>query len=125
MSGVKGRSGPKKKPSTLVNEALDAIRQDLPELFKSLRDMAVKEPHDREAAIYLIDRILGKPKQQTDIDLSGGQELGAGLMVQLFKILTERQKELESREVKVLEAGDNGDKEATGKAEKVTVRAST
>jgi len=121
MSGVKGRSGRRKKPSTLLNEALDAVRQDLPDLFKSLRAMAV-EKGDREAAIYLIDRILGRPKQQTELDLSGGQELGAGLLVQLFKILTERQKELESREIKLLEPGDNGDKEATAKPEKVTVK---
>ena len=121
MSGVKGRSGPKKKPSTLVNEALDAVRQDLPDLFKSLRAMAV-EKGDREAAIYLIDRILGRPKQQTELDLSGGQELGAGLLVQLFKILTERQKELEGREIKMLEPGDNGAKGANAEAEKVTVK---
>ena len=119
MSGVKGRSGRRKKPSTLVNEALDAVRQDLPELFKSLRTMAV-ESGDREAAIYLIDRILGRPKQQTELDLSGGQELGAGLLVQLFKILTERQKELESGAVKALPPGDNGDKTALVEAKKVT-----
>jgi len=102
MAGKKGRSGRKKKPSTLVNEALDGIRQDLPELFKSLRDLAIDDK-DREAAIYLIDRILGKPRQQTDIDITGGQELGAGLVVQLFKILTERQKELEGKEIKQVE----------------------
>jgi len=119
MSGVKGRSGRKKKPSTLMNEAIDAVRQDLPELFKSLRALAV-DKGDREAAIYLIDRILGRPKQQTELDLSGGQELGAGLLVQLFKILTDRQKELEGRELKALAPGDNGDKGATVEAEKVT-----
>lgn len=79
MSGVKGRSGRKKSPSTMVDEALETVDQALPDIFTGLIERAkglkvaidqgdvifTREP-DREAAIYLIDRVLGRPKQAID-----------------------------------------------------------
>lgn len=63
MSGVKGRSGPRKSPSKLVNEALDLVDQKLPAIFEALIKRATEG--DRDAQIYLIDRRLGRPKQET------------------------------------------------------------
>jgi len=90
MAGVAGRSGRKKKPSTLVNEALDRVDQHLPELFQSLIDRATQG--DREAAIYLIDRRLGKPKQHTDIT-SDDKQLGTGIITELMTLLGNKYQE--------------------------------
>lgn len=69
MSGVKGRSGPRKQQSTLVNEALARIDQRLPDIFESLIKKAVEG--DKDAAIYLIDRRLGRPHQSIDQRVKG------------------------------------------------------
>lgn len=87
-----GVAGRKPKPSTLVNRALKLVDKQLPDIFEALIKKALDG--DREAQIYLIDRRIGKPKQQTELDLTGGQQLGSGLVVELFKILTQKQREL-------------------------------
>jgi hypothetical protein len=69
MSGIKGRSGRKKTPSTLVNEALARVDQRLPELFEVLIGRAIAG--DKDAAIYLIDRKLGKPCISVDQRVRG------------------------------------------------------
>ena len=91
-----GKAGRKPKPSTLVSRALAIVDKQLPAIFEALIKKATEG--DREAQIYLIDRRLGKPKQQTDLDISGGQQLGSGLVVELFKILSQKQKELRDAE---------------------------
>ena len=94
MAGKVGRSGRKKVASTLINEALEQVDQHIPELFNKLIEKGLQG--DKECLIYLIDRRMGKPKAQTDIDLTGGEELSAGLVTQLFTILAKKRKELES-----------------------------
>lgn len=69
MSGIKGKSGRKKTPSTLVNEALNLVDQKLPDIFQALIKRATEG--DRDAQIYLIDRRLGRPKQETDLRVKG------------------------------------------------------
>jgi len=93
MAGRKGRSGRKKVASTLVNEALERVGEHIPELFSKLIEKGLQG--DRECLIYLIDRRLGKPKVQTEVDLSGGELLGAGVVVELFKMMAQRKRELE------------------------------
>ena len=73
MAGRKGRSGRKRSISALVNKALEQVDQRIPELFNKLIEKGVQG--DRECLIYLIDRRLGKPKQSTDVDLSGADIL--------------------------------------------------
>jgi len=101
MVGKKGRSGPKKSLTRQVNEAMELIDAKLPDIVAKLIKKA--EEGDRDALVYLIDRRLGKPKASLDVE--GGQELGAGLVVRLFQILQEKQRELESRETKLLDKG--------------------
>ena len=75
MSGVKGRSGPRKSPSKLVNEALAKLDINLPLIFESLIQNALKG--DREAQIYLIDRRMGRPHQSIDQRIKGTFHLSA------------------------------------------------
>ena len=88
-----GVSGRKPLPVTIVKRALAQIDKNLPGIVLALITMALGG--DREAAIYLIDRRLGKPVQQTALALSGGEELTAGLVTQLFTMLAAKRKELE------------------------------
>ena len=83
MSGIKGKSGRKKVISTIVSEAIDAVRQDLPLLFVKLKERALDG--DREAAIYLIDRVLGKPKVQAEIESKG--DINVSLLVALLELV--------------------------------------
>jgi len=64
MSGVKGRSGRNKSPSTIINQALARCDRNFPEIFQVVVDKALQG--DKECAIYLIDRRLGKPHQSID-----------------------------------------------------------
>jgi len=88
MAGVKGRSG-RHTPKSLVNRSIAIIDKNLPDIFSALVHKAVVE-HDREAQIYLIDRRLGKPKQSAEIDITGGQDIGANQLVMLLKLDSER-----------------------------------
>tara|TARA_Y100000310_G_scaffold340546_1_gene436667 strand:+ start:2349 stop:2684 length:336 start_codon:yes stop_codon:yes gene_type:complete len=81
MAGVKGKSGRKPMPSTLVNRALAKVDKRLPDIFEALITRALEG--DREAQIYLIDRRLGKPKQTTDMNLDG--DVSIGLMIEILK----------------------------------------
>jgi len=81
--GKRRPGGGGKKVSTTVKEALDGLQGDLPTFFAQLRERAANG--DREAVIYLIDRAIGKPKQQTE--LVGTEQLGVGLMRGLFEVL--------------------------------------
>ena len=54
---------------------------------------------DREAATYVIDRIKGKPKQQTDIEMNIGLGLSVSQQVELMQILTENRRIIEGGEI--------------------------
>ena len=69
MSGVKGKSGRKKLASTLIAEALEKVEENLPDIIQKLIDKAMQG--DKDALIYLIDRRLGRPKQETDLRVKG------------------------------------------------------
>ena len=57
-------------------------------LMLTLYEQGVKG--DREAAMYIIDRIKGKPKVQAEITGAEGEALGAGLILKLFQLIDER-----------------------------------
>jgi hypothetical protein len=64
LAGKKGRSGRKKSIRTLMAEAIDGVDQRLPEVFQVLIDKALTG--DKECAICLVDRILGRPRLSID-----------------------------------------------------------
>mgnify|MGYP003145177599 CR=1 FL=1 len=104
MSGVKGRSGRKGSKAKQVSKALNQIDMAMPSLIWKLIERA--QNGDREALIYLIDRRLGKPTQA--IDVEGGEKLGTGLVVELFKLLAEKKRELDTK-VLSIEGGKDGE----------------
>ncbi len=107
MSGVKGKSGRKKK--TLTRErAIQSLTQKLPkaiEVIGETMDGTIRDRLRYEAAIQIKDSVMGKPKAVTELDISGGEQIGAGVVVELFTILTAKWKLLQ--EVKLIEGGYN------------------
>ncbi len=96
MSGVKGRSGPRRKSKNRA-DAHRSIVNMLPSAVICINETILKENRDRlsfEAAVYTIDQALGKAKQRTEIDVQGVDKLGAGVVTQLFKLLAEERKKL-------------------------------
>ena len=69
MSGVKGKSGRKKVISTLMSEAVELVDESMPELFEKLKEKALAG--DKDCLIYLIDRRLGRPRQEIDQRIKG------------------------------------------------------
>lgn len=67
VGGVREGSGRKVKLSTQVKRALANI--PVADIFDWLQKLA--ENGDRDACIYLLDRVLGKPTQKSEIDLEG------------------------------------------------------
>ncbi|MBE3144418.1 MAG: hypothetical protein IMZ61_10920 [Planctomycetes bacterium] len=80
MAGKKGRSGRKRMPEKDVKEAIEALSADVPQLFEKLKVIALGLPitcpgcgqevpaarPDKDSLIYLIDRVLGRPRQEID-----------------------------------------------------------
>ena len=90
-------SGPRKLPSTILKEAISNLEGDIPGIIEELKKLACGKPVkcecgrevglkqiDREAAIYLIDRVLGKPAQRTEVDITERIVLSS---VQIEKIM--------------------------------------
>ena len=63
--GARVGAGRKKEPSTLVKESLERLDSDIPAIFKKLTEVALAG--DVKAAMYLIDRRLGKPQQDVGL----------------------------------------------------------
>ena len=65
-----------------IKTALEHLEGDIPGIIEELKKLAYGKPVkcecgrkvgkqiDREAAIYLIDRVLGKPAQRTEVDIT-------------------------------------------------------
>ena len=79
MTGKKGRSGRQKRAIELArargkDDALSYVRRRLDELLEVLVEKGVAG--DKECAIYLVDRVLGRPRieldqrTKSDIDLT-------------------------------------------------------
>ena len=110
MSGVKGRSGRQcNGPKGNRARAMQRMTNLLPAAIETIENTITGVNKDRlryEAAVELKDSVQGKPRQQTDLDIKGGQEIGAGVVVQLFSLLQAKQKQLQSGAVPELPAGD-------------------
>ena len=65
MAGVKGKSGRKPTRITEYKQWFDANPGKIVDLLEMLYERAITD-QDREAAIYIIDRVAGKPKQSID-----------------------------------------------------------
>ncbi len=102
MSGKKGRSGRRKVLGTQIDEAMKLLDASLPGLVAKLSELA--EKGDREALIYLIDRRMGKPRQQTELDIKGGSEIASGTMIAMIKLLASERRKLIESEQRQLEA---------------------
>ena len=59
--------------------------------------------------MYIIDRVKGKPKATTELDISGGEKLGSVLLLELLSIA--QQARLGSQ--RLLEGGDNAIQQGT------------
>lgn len=96
MPGVKGKSGRKRNIRNIQKYFNQQFDLKSNELVEKLLEKAADG--DRELLIYVFDRRIGKPKAQTDVNLSGMEELGAGAVAKLFMILAEKRRELEEAE---------------------------
>ena len=106
MSGVKGRSGRKKCITNVMKYLEETIDSNWYELVEALVTKA--KDGDREALFYCFDRRLGKPK----IDIvSDGEQLGAGIVTQLFTLLANKQRELRDKPVITIEEGKDATKQ--------------
>jgi hypothetical protein len=80
MAGGGARPGAGRKPkiqregyAEAIRAAEDGIRDRLPILIDGLVRLATGDPPDRQAAEYLVNRVMGRPtervEQKQDIDL--------------------------------------------------------
>ena len=83
MAGKKGRSGRKKSISTLMAEAIDGVDQRLPEIFQILIEKALAG--DKECAIYLVDRVMGRPRLSVDTNTKLEVELDPSRYLQAIR----------------------------------------
>ena len=83
--GARVGSGP--KPS-IKTQARDWIK-DNPGAYEDLMDALLTKGinGDREAAQYVCDRLRGKPKSSTEIDLTGGEGIGIDSLVKLLEMI--------------------------------------
>jgi len=98
-----GKGRPKSKKHQ-VDDWVKAHPYAVAELMQALYDKGIQG--DRESAMYVIDRIKGKPKQQTEIDLQGGEELGAATIAMLMGKLHQAQQQLNDGSMPLLNHGN-------------------
>ena len=95
MGFQKGNKFGKGRPKSKRKQVADWVKEHpyaVAELYQTLYEKGIKG--DRESAMYIIDRIKGKPMQQTKVELEGGERLGAGVVIELLKIVREEQMKL-------------------------------
>jgi len=96
MSGVAGLSGRKKKTISREN-AHRSIVARLPRAIEVIGETLEGANKDRlryEAAVEIKDSALGKPKQQTDIDLKGVKAIGMSTLLELYQLIASERKQL-------------------------------
>lgn len=90
-------SGPRRK-SMSKDDAQRRMTLLAPVAVEMIRETIEGINKDRlryEAAVEVYNHNFGKPKQSTDLDIRGGRELGAGFMVELYKLMAQRRAELD------------------------------
>ena len=98
----------KGRPPKLKTQVKDFIKEHpyaVETLMLTLYEMGIKG--DREAAMYIIDRVKGKPKSQTDINIEGMETLGASTVMQIFKLVDERRLQSLPEPAIMIEGGDD------------------
>jgi len=100
--GKKGLSGRKKSPTNITRYLYEQIDHNWAQLVDALVQRAIDG--DREMLQYCFDRRLGKPKALADINLEGAEMLDAGTIVEIFRVVDQRQKEIVGRMPPLLEA---------------------
>lgn len=118
MAGVKGKSGRKKSNIRTLKDALTKLEGDLPSIVEKLKSLAfgrkvecpfchkelpILKP-DREAAIYLIDRIMGRPKQIAETNITQTIQLKADDCFMLMELAAQRAAEFKALPQKTVEA---------------------
>ncbi len=91
MKFQKGNKLGKGRPRKVITQVKDWVKNHpyaVDALMAVLYEQGIKG--DRESAMYVIDRIKGKPKAVTEIE--GGEKIGAGIVLELFKMYSERDK---------------------------------
>ena len=69
MTGKKGRSGRRRSPARLLKDAEDRISEAFPDILEAYIEKGI---HGNEAILIdLVNRKLGKPKNITDVNVSG------------------------------------------------------
>jgi hypothetical protein len=68
-------------------EAIDGVDQRLPEIFQILIDKALAG--DKECAIYLVDRVLGRPRLSIDANTKVEVALDPSMMLQALREVRE------------------------------------
>lgn len=107
MSGVKGKSG-RKRVSKNREDAMRSLTNKLPMAIDVLTETADGSNKDRlryEAAIEIKDSVMGKPKQQSEVELKGGEGIGVNTLKLLIEGMAQRRLELEG---KLIEGGKGG-----------------
>jgi len=103
------------RPPKLKTQVKDFIKEHpyaIETLMKTLYDMGIKG--DREACMYLIDRVKGKPKAILGIDEEDRDLLKAATVVEFFKLMDKgRENAIQGQgEAKQLQQGQ--DEEGSG-----------
>lgn len=106
QKGNKLSKGRPKKTKTQVKDFIKAYPYAVETLMQTLYKKGIKG--DIEAAKYVVDRIQGKPKAQTDIKIDADQ-IGVGMITQIYKLMSDRQK--------LLEGGSQDGQQAEGASE--------
>ena len=116
FGGRKPGAGRKPKLSTQVKRALANI--PVADIFDWLQKLA--ENGDREACIYLLDRVLGKPTQKSEIDLEGKFSIPVdqirARMIQAADDFRKRLNEPQDVVIKEIETQDADEKVPSGRA---------
>ena len=101
--GKKGKSGRKKSPTQALKDALDYTISCLPELVMVYTDLCSDGKH-QELFQYLWDRAAGKPRGQTDIEITPG-EFTAEALARMYQKLIDMSLTIDG-EYKLLEVKD-------------------
>ena len=75
MPGTKGHSGRKKSFSKQIENALEQVDANIEAIFQTLITKAIEG--DKDCAIYLIDRRLGRPHSSLDARIKGELHISA------------------------------------------------
>jgi len=97
MPFQKGNTLGKGRPKKLRRQVKDWIKEH-PYAFSEMMDKLYDKglDGDMESAIYVADRIKGKPKASTEIDLHANQGLRAGDIFAIFKHSKEAEREIDN-----------------------------